>query len=274
MKQTLVLFFTLTLSAGLWAEEINAVKVAQNGTTDWYLLDNSNQIQVTFDNGNPVFPNKTYNLTQGAVETTFGTAPEDTWYTVRTDGVAGNWNTTCLENNIIAIDGATFWTVVGQDNNSFVLDEVTEPQAGHGYLIRFTKPELKVKYGSETADEPVTAINSNPVQGTYTEIAAAESNVLVDNYVVYNNQLCPVTGWVGMNPHRAYVVTSLVPNQVPAQAPNRARAYMPKLHQTPTGNYSLPYEGTDGIGTVKMIKDGQLIIIRDGKIYNARGMAL
>ena len=197
------------------------------------------------------------------------------WQTVRTDGVADNWNTICLERNITAIDGATFWTVSGQDANSFVLDEVTEPQAGQGYLIRFTKSDLEVKYGDQVAAAPVTATYGNPIQGTFEQIDFDPdgNNVLVGNYVVYNNKLCPVEAWVGLLAHRAYVVADLVPNNAPAPAPGRARAYMPKPDQTPT-----ELESVDGpqrtIRNGKFLRNGQLIIVKDNKMYNVQGMKL
>ena len=201
---------------------------------------------------------------------------KDMWVTVRTDGTAGNWNTICLERNITAIDGATFWTVSGQDATSFILDAVTEPKAGQGYLIRFTATELKVKYGNQVAATPVSATSDdpvNPVQGTFEKIDAAETNELVGNYVVYNNQLCPVEAWVGMKDHRAYVVADLVPNTVPQQAPSCARAYMPKPDQTPT-----ELESVDGsqrtIRNGKFLRNGQLIIVKDNKMYNVQGMKL
>ena len=251
-------------------EEINAVKFVQGQTTDWYLL--STNPEVTFNNGNPMIAGKTYDLANGVVETTFGNAPEDTWYTVRTDGAAGNWSTICLEKNITAIDGATFWTISGQNASSFVLDEITAPEAGYGYIIRFTAAELKVQYGNETAAEPVVATASNPMQGTYEQIDAAETNVLNDNYVVYNNQLCPVVSWVGLLAHRAYVVATFIPNEVPAPAPGRARAYMPKPKETPTGFESKveSQKSKDG----KYIINGQFVIVKDNKMYNAQGIEL
>lgn len=258
------------------AQTIDAVKVTQGGTTDWYPFGESDRIDVTITNGNPEFPNKTYDLAQGDVTTTFGTAPEDTWFTVRTDGAAGNWNTICLERNITTIDGATFWTISGQDATSFILDEVTEPEAGYGYLIRFTAAELKVKYGSETAANPVTASYGNPIQGTYTQIDFDQTtgeNVLVGNYVVYNNQLCEVEGWVGLLAHRAYVVANLVPDNAPAPAPGRARAYMPKQKETPT-ELEMVDDAQCTMRDGKFLRNGQLIIVKDNKMFNAQGMKL
>lgn len=272
-----IIFLSLACLTALCAmaqtEEINAVKFVQGQTTDWYLL--STNPEVTFTDHNPVIAGKTYDLANGNIETEFGTAPTDLWYTVRTDGAAGNWNTICLEKNITAIDGATFWTVSGQDATSFILDEVTEPQAGYGYLISFTAAELKVKYGDQVAAEPVTASYDNPIQGTYTQIDFDEQgkNVLVGNYVVYQNQLCMVEGYVGMYAHRAYVKGDLVPWNVPAPAPGRARAYMPKPKETPTELESV-HDAQCTMHNGKFLHKGQLIIVKDNKMFNAQGMKL
>lgn len=273
MRKLWILCAACLMGMSVTAQEIDAVKVTQGSTTDWYLLDNSNRLDVPITNGNPVFNGKTYDLAQGDVTTTFGTAPEDTWFTVREDGVAGNWNTICLEKNITAIDGATFWTVSGEDATSFILDEVTEPQAGYGYLIRFTAAELKVQYGEDYAVSPIEATADHPIQGTYEEIAAAATNVLVGNYVVYNNQLCPVNGWVGMNPHRAYVIADLVQKGEPAKAPGRARAYMPKSNQTPT-ELEMVDDAQCTMHDGKFLRNGQLVIVKDKKMFNAQGIQL
>ncbi|MCQ2325514.1 MAG: DUF1542 domain-containing protein [Paludibacteraceae bacterium] len=347
MRKLTILFALLTLSAGLWAQEINAVKFVQGQTTDWYLL--STNPEVTFTDHNPVIAGKTYDLANGNVETAFDTDPlpvikeaaiadinnvaaaakeeidglgvdesaksdakaqignivntvtatinaatskdaidkakteaiakihdvvqttKNMWISVRTDGTAGNWNTICLERNITDIDGATFWTVSGQDATSFILDQVTEPEAGQGYLIRFTAAELKVKYGDQVAYTPAIADETNPIQGTFTQIDAAETNVLVGNYIVYENQLRKVVSWVGLYAHRAYVVADLVPNGEPQHAPKAARAYMPKPNSTPTDNSSLHHSINSSF---KMIKDGQFVIIRDNKMYNAQGILI
>ena len=299
MRKLFLFIAALTLSAGMWANELEDAKVAaveeieQAAATakeeiDGLGVDDSDKSDAKAQIDNIAYTAKAaineatnkdminkaktqaiadiYNV----VQTT-----KDMWVTVRTDGTADNWNTICLERNITAIDGATFWTVSGQDANSFVLDQVTEPQAGQGYLIRFTKSDLKVKYGDQKVTEPVTASCGNPIQGTFTQIDFDQygQNVLVGNYVVYNNQLCPVEAWVGMRGHRAYVVADLVPNNAPATAPGRARAYMSKPNQTPT-----ELESVDGsqrtIRNGKFLRNGQLIIVKDNKMYNVQGMKL
>ncbi len=236
MRKLTILFSLLTLCVGLWAQEFDAVKFVQGQTTDWYLL--ASNPEVTFDaNHNPIINGKTYDLANGSVETAFGAATEETWYSLRQNVIIGNWNTICMEKNITAIDGATFWNVVSETDTEFTLEQVTEPQAGYGYLIRYTATELKVQYGNVTAVEPVTATSGHPTQGIYEAITTYDQdgkNDLTGNYVVYNNQLCKVTGWVTMADHRAYVVANTAPNTAPAIAKG-PRMTMAKPNGTPTG---------------------------------------
>ena len=254
-------------------EEINAVKFVQGQTTDWYLL--STNPEVTFTDHNPVISGKTYDLANGNIETEFGTAPTDLWYTVRTDGTAGNWNTICLERNITAIDGATFWTVSGQTDTEFIIDQITEPQAGQGYIIRFTADELKVKYGDQVAAEPVTASYGNPIQGTYVQIDPNETgeSVLTNNYIIYENQLRKVGKWVGLRAKRAYLVADCVPNGVVAPVPGRQRLYMPKPKETPT-ELKLVHDARCTMHDGKYLINGQFVIVKDTKMFNAQGMKL
>ena len=56
--------------------QIDAIKVTQGETTDWYPFGKSDRIDVTiYEQGNPVIEGKIYDLTKGNVETAFGTDP-------------------------------------------------------------------------------------------------------------------------------------------------------------------------------------------------------
>ena len=277
MKKSLILSLAclMTLSAvaqvQLLEDEVTAVKFVQNETTDWYML--ADNPEVTFTDHNPVIKDKTYDLANGDVTTTFGVpvAPIDEWVTLRTGVTANDWNTICMERNITAIDGATFWNVVSETSTEFILEQITEPQAGYGYIIRYTATELKVKYGSEIAPSPVTATAEHPIQGNFAEITCDEhgDNELVGNYVVYQNQLCKVTGWVSMADHRAYVIAGKAPKQAPA--PHGApRMTMPKPNSTPTGLGQSAI--TNHKSAMKVIENGQFRIVRDNKMYTIMGV--
>ena len=252
-------------------DEVTAVKFVQNETTDWYML--ADNPVVTFTDHNPVIKGKTYDLANGDVETTFGVpvAPIDEWVTLRTGVTANDWNTICMEHNITAIDGATFWNVVSETSTEFILEQITEPQAGYGYIIRYTATELKVKYGDQVVDAPVEAKDNDlPIQGRFTEITCDQTgyNELVNNYVVYQNKLCMVTGWVTMADHRAYVIAGKAPSEAPA--PHGApRMTMPKPNNTPTSLYQTLDTRHQ---TQKLLRDGQLVIIRDNKMYTIMGV--
>ena len=74
MRKLLIFCAACLIGISAMAQEIDAVKFVQNGTTDWYML--SAKPKVTFDaNFNPVIVGKTYDIAQGVVKTTFGTAP-------------------------------------------------------------------------------------------------------------------------------------------------------------------------------------------------------
>ena len=200
---------------------------------------------------------------------------KDMWITLRTNVTANDWNTICMERNITAIDGATFWNVVSETSTEFILEQITEPQAGYGYIIRYTATELKVKYEGDAVINPVTATQDHPIQGNFAEITCDEhgDNELVGNYVVYQNKLCMVTGWVTMADHRAYVIPNIAPSKAPA--PNGApRMTMAKPNSTPTEFGTLPYEGKARKGSFKVIENGQFRIVRDNKMYNAQGIEL
>ena len=197
--------------------------------------------------------------------------PVDEWATLRTDVTPNDWNTICMERNITAIDGATFWNVVSETEKEFILEQITEPQAGYGYIIRYTATELKVKYGDQVVDAPVEAKDNDlPIQGRFTEITCDQTgyNELVNNYVVYQNKLCMVTGWVTMADHRAYVIAGKAPSEAPA--PHGApRMTMPKPNNTPTSLYQTLDTRHQ---TQKLLRDGQLVIIRDNKMYTIMGV--
>ncbi len=258
-------------------DEVTAVKFVQNETTDWYML--ADNPEVTFTDHNPVISGKTYDLANGDVITTFGVpvAPIDEWVTLRTNVTANDWNTICMERNITAIDGATFWNVVSETEKEFILEQEFAPfAAGVGYIIRYTATELKVKYEGDAVTNPVTATQDHPIQGNFAEITCDEDgqNELVDNYVVYQNQLCKVTGgWVTMADHRAYVIPNIAPSKAPAPT-GAPRMTMPKPNSTPTEFSTLPYEGKARKGSFKVIENGQFVIIREGKMYNVQGQII
>ncbi len=77
MRKVFLFIMIVCSAAVVHADEVNAVKVTQNGTTDWYQFDNTNRIHVSITDGNPVFPTKSYDLADGNLLTGFGTVPPE-----------------------------------------------------------------------------------------------------------------------------------------------------------------------------------------------------
>ncbi|MCQ2313514.1 MAG: DUF1542 domain-containing protein [Paludibacteraceae bacterium] len=77
MRKIIFLSLACLMTLCAMAQEINAVRVTHNGTTDWYPFGKNGRIDVTiYEQGNPaVTGGKTYDLSKGNVETAFGTDP-------------------------------------------------------------------------------------------------------------------------------------------------------------------------------------------------------
>ncbi|MCQ2340381.1 MAG: hypothetical protein MJZ79_06360 [Paludibacteraceae bacterium] len=279
MKKLMILCAVCLMALCAMAQEINAISATQNGTTDWYPFGESNRIDVILDDlGNPIIEGKTYDLTNGNVETAFGTA-EDIWFTIREGMTAGRFGTLCWNYNLTDIEGAELYRVTGKENNLISLEEVlaSETQAGAGYVILATAETLRVKNGTIYAEEPRSSIACNGLQGTFVEIVdgdvGATGNILEGNYVIYNNEWRLCAGYTGLHANYAYLVMKDVPGTVEAPTPGRKHLAVPLPKETPT-----ELESVDGsqctMHNGKFLRNGQLIIVKDNKMYNAQGVEL
>jgi hypothetical protein len=103
--------------------------------------------------------------------------------------------------------------------------------------------------------------------GTFDDIATGDA-ALVDNYIIAQNQIWVAGANNSLPANRAYINATLVPTTEQAKLPGRRRVCMGENAET----------GVDNIITtdapVKVIENGQLIIIRDGVKYNVQGQKL
>ena len=131
--------------------------------------------------------------------------------------------------------------------------------------------EIKLVQVGEAAIE---AGNHNSLQGTFTQIDPAEDNILVGNYMLVNNIIKKCGINCGLYANRAYfVATELEGLDAPqSQMPGRKRITMgTESENTATGTEDIVTpEGT----TLKLIENGQLVIIRNGEKFNAQGQRL
>ena len=178
----------------------------------------------------------------------------------------GRYGTICLPGNIVKCLGATLYEVAGKDGLRVVFDEVLTPEAGMPYIFLAHNAEVLFYCGDQTAD----AGNHNSLYGTFT---VKQNSELEGMYMVQNNKIVecnPANSGVAEN--RAYFNgTELMALGKPgAQMPGRRRITMgTESENTATGTEDVVApEGQ----TLKLIENGQLVIIRNGEKFNAQGI--
>ena len=184
---------------------------------------------------------------------------------------AGYYATVCLPYNLIDVDGAILYEVAGKDNGKVYLDEVpaSETEAGKPYIF-FTEAATQVFYYGDT--ETTVAGNQKSLYGTFVKLEDAD---LVGMYMLQSNKVvkCADTGcWI--DPYRAYFNgTELEALGKPgAQMPGRRRVSLGATEEnTTTGSEDIV---TPNEQVIKVIENGQVIIIRDGVKYNVQGVRL
>ena len=184
---------------------------------------------------------------------------------------AGYYATVCLPYNLIDVDGAILYEVAGKDNGKVYLDEVpaSETEAGKPYIF-FTEAATQVFYYGDT--ETTIAGNQKSLYGTFVKLEDAD---LVGMYMLQSNKVvkCADTGcWI--DPYRAYFNgTELEALGKPgAQMPGRRRVSLGATEEnTTTGSEDIV---TPNEQVIKVIENGQVIIIRDGVKYNVQGVRL
>lgn len=181
----------------------------------------------------------------------------------------GYYATVCLSQNIIKVVGATLFEVAGKDGDKVIFDEVLTPVAGMPYIFLAEENTISFYCGIETAATPG---NHKSLHGTFEDMVDAELDGM---YMVQNNKIvkCAATG-CNIPANRAYFNgTELEALGVPpTPMPGRRRITMGAEGENTT-------TGVEGIivpegQTIKVISNGQLIIIHNGEMYNAQGIKL
>lgn len=181
---------------------------------------------------------------------------------------AGRYGTVCLPGNIVKCLGATLYEVAGREGDKVIFDEVITPEAGMPYIFLAHNAEVLFYCGDQTA----AAGNHKSLYGTFTVMQDAQLDGM---YMVQNNKIvkCAATG-CGVAAYRAYFNGGELDalESAPAPMPGRRRITMGtegENEATGTEDVVAP-EGQ----TLKLIENGQLIIIRNGEKFNAQGVRL
>lgn len=124
------------------------------------------------------------------------------------DVTSGNFGTICLP-FAATVTGATVFKIVSkvEENGALKainLESVESLEAGHAYIFKATSNTLTATLSGEATS---TASDEDGMQGN---LSATPASVASDNYVVYNNQVCPVGSDVTVGQYRAYITLSRI----------------------------------------------------------------
>ena len=184
----------------------------------------------------------------------------------------GNYGTICLPYASASTSGAYFYEVVGKETTTgaegVYLASVNSLKAGVPYIFEATAGTITVTYQGAPIAEAGTA---NGLIGTFTN----ETIVPEGAYILHQNAFRTSNDPANpnkVNAYRAYLNLDAVEGGAPTQMPGRRYIGMSvqgENAETGFENITAP----EGQAT-KVISNGQLIIIRDGEMYNAQGQRL
>ena len=180
---------------------------------------------------------------------------------------AGKFGTICLPFGSTNYTGAEFFEFVGSETGKVYIGSVDELVAGVPYIFLASAAKVVVTSDGTTAATPG---NSNGLYGTFTNDTEVAAND--DNHILLNNELRKVTETCWVNANRAYIVMSEVPTGAPTQMPGRRYIGMGVEGENEATGFENITNGENT--TIKVIENGQLIIIRNGVKYNVQGIKL
>lgn len=192
----------------------------------------------------------------------------------------GNYGTICLPYGSSDYSGAEFYEIAylqlasdGITPANIYLDQVTTLEAGKPYIFKATSNELVVYYEGSEKINPEDG--KAGLTGTF-EAIPSTNDILEGNYMIAQNKfwLCAAGCWLDAN--RAYIEhDALHASTTPvAPMPGRRRVSMGAAGEnaaTGSEDIMMPISNSK---TMKIIENGQVIIIRDGEKYNMQGMKI
>lgn len=186
---------------------------------------------------------------------------------------SGNYGTICLPRKFTEMTGVDGLFVPSyQDGGVLYCDEVAleEVQAGYAYIFKSNADEVTFTFNPE--DVETAPVEANYMYGWLAddyELSVSDIYYYYEGYALLaNNQIItPTTGSV-IKKNRAMINLANVPSEAPQLAPNRRRVAFGT-------NVATGLEKAQGnMRTGKMMIKGNLILMKDGKKFNAQGAEL
>ena len=184
----------------------------------------------------------------------------------------GDYGTVCLPYGVAHTDreGAELFEIEEWSANgtSLTLTELNSDEdmvAGRPYIYQATASTATFRYYPEgDPAEVLDPEDCNGLTGSYTKEIIEQSP---DNFIIYNNKLYPVNNLAYVGANKAYI--HRITNTTPSQVSRRRVTLTLYGEQVVTGIDQINNQSE--IINQKLLINGQLIIIRDGKTYNALG---
>ena len=181
-----------------------------------------------------------------------------------------NLNTLCFPYTVTSYTGGTFYTMLYKRVESSVPVEVVLEEhegnlvAGTPYFYMPEGSQLALTYSGARENTPSKV---NGVQGIYDQYI-----VPTGSFVAYNGEIRAVGNNVTLKEYRAYIIMDEVDEESAASAPAPGKKLL-RIRNADAPAIITDIENVSAtLGeSQKILRNGQLFIIRDGKTYNAQG---
>jgi len=186
----------------------------------------------------------------------------------------GRYYTICLPNAVELPEGASFWNLQyrnAEGSLAYLVEAELPLVAGRPYIFQAEATELCLEYSGNPVNGPSAY---GALQGTFedldqSDLDAAANDVNSAIYLLFNNALWLASDQseniVGAN--RAYIVYEAFEVSVPNPAPGRRVRAVPMQTNGTTAIENLKVSDKP----VKLMKDGQIFILRGENLYDATG---
>ena len=183
--------------------------------------------------------------------------------------MTGNYGTICLPYQVNAGDytGASFYEVAYRDGMETVfVDEVKTLEAGKPYIFVRQQDLLVAVYSGSPVADPISV---NGAYGTFSRIEFNNGELTAEDYILSRDMLWKCYADYGLNAYRAYFKVAEITTDVPAPKFGKRRLAIGTPNNTPTELENINNSEIQAVR--KIMIDGHLYIVRDGKFFDATG---
>ena len=184
-----------------------------------------------------------------------------------------NFGTICLPKGSSTFTGATFYEIAGKEVENgnvkgITLASVDKLEAGMPYIFQVNNDATQIIVTYDEGEKATEAGQKNGLYGTFTNGTPVESG----NYIIHEGtEIAECGTGCYVNSNRAYIKMDEVPESY-TKMPGRRYIGMGVQGENEATGLDNTTASEEQI--IKVIENGQLIIIRNGEKYNVQGQKL